>query len=73
MILQQLMQPPNANMLASSKASGVNLVEAEILNNLLEDVHGTISGPQISQVLKSVAPFLGSTNASARKNAEALI
>lgn len=60
--------PPAANKLATQ-----NLVEAEILNNLLEDVHVQISADHISQIVRSIAPYLGSTNAMAKKNAENLI
>ena len=67
------MQTPTANMLVSSKAASQNLVEAEILNNLLEEVHGSISSDHISQIVRSIAPYLGSTNNMAKKNAENLI
>jgi hypothetical protein len=67
------MQPPTANQLVSSKAASANLIEADILNNLLEDVHLDISADHISQILRSVSPYLGSTNNMAKKNAENLI
>jgi hypothetical protein len=57
----------------SSKAASVNLIEAEILYNVLSDVHESISAEKISQILKSVSPYLGSTNNQAKKNAENLI
>lgn len=63
------MQAPPAN----SKSASQNLVEADILNNLLEDVHDSISADHISQIVRSVAPYLGSTNNMAKKNAENLI